>query len=346
MKRFIEFVWPVLGLIAVAVSLWLLFKEFKGGAVVPQVWDQLKTLTLRQYLMAALSTLAAYLALAWYDRIALQHLGVKHISWLFISLCSFTSYAIGHNIGATVVSGGMVRYRAYSTKGLNAAQVTVLVALCSLTFGLGALLVGGAVLVVEPEQLGRLGGILPDVLTNPWSARAIGFGCLAVLGLYIFGSIFRLKPLMIRGFRLDYPSPAITLQQLAASPLELFGAAGIIYFALPELGNPGYFVILGVFLASFSAALISNAPGGLGVFELLFIKAVPAVPQVKVLTALLVFRLFYLIIPLLISAAIVVVFERNKLKEALEADRVEAEKLALEGGGMERCGRLDPELPI
>jgi len=62
------------------------------------------------------------------------------------------------------------------------------------------------------------------------------------------------------------------------------------------VGNPGFFVVLAVFIASFSAALASNAPGGLGVFELLFIKAMPATPQVEVLSALLVFRLFYLIV--------------------------------------------------
>ncbi len=99
--------------------------------------------------------------------------------------------------------------------------------------------------------------------------------------------------------------------------MELIGATGIIYFALPEAGNPGFMVILGIFLASFSAALVSNAPGGLGVFELLFLKALPAMPSVKVLTALLVFRLFYLLIPLVFAIFVVIVFERRKLDEVL-----------------------------
>jgi glycosyltransferase 2 family protein len=106
-------------------------------------------------------------------------------------------------------------------------------------------------------------------------------------------------------------------RQLFAAPLELIGASGIIYFALPETGNPGYLVVLGAFLLSFSAALVSHAPGGLGVFELLFITIMPDVPRVEVLAALLVWRLFYLIIPLLIALVVVVLFERNKLAEAL-----------------------------
>src|SRR3712207_8319136 len=101
------------------------------------VWDSLTAVPGHRYAMAGLSTLVAYAALAWYDRIALLHLGVRHISWLFVSVTSFTTYALSHNIGASVFSGALVRYRAYTSKGLSAPQVAVLVALCSFTFGLG-----------------------------------------------------------------------------------------------------------------------------------------------------------------------------------------------------------------
>ncbi len=215
----------------------------------------------------------------------------------------------------------MVRYRAYHSKGLTAAQVAVLVAICSLTFGLGTMLMGGLVLVFEPHQLARFSGVLPDALTTPATAFTVGVVLLVLVAIYMIGSIFGFKPLIIRGFRLEYPKPGIAIRQLLAAPLELIGAAGIIYFALPTVGNPGFFVVLAVFIASFSAALASNAPGGLGVFELLFIKAMPATPQAEVLTALLVFRLFYLIIPLLFSLVIVVLFERNKLKEVLHHEQ-------------------------
>ena len=95
------------------------------------------------------------------------------------------------------------------------------------------------------------------------------------------------------------------------------GAAAIVYFALPEAGNPGFFIILGVFVAVFSAALISQAPGGLGIMELLFVKALPDIPKLDVLAAIVVFRLFYLLVPLAISAVIVILFERSQLSKKL-----------------------------
>ncbi len=182
MKRILDFFWPLVGVAAVAVSLWLLYREFKGASVGPEVWDHLKSISLPHYLLAIASTLVAYGALAWYDRIALLHLGVRHISWLFISLCSFTTYAIAHNIGATVVSGAMVRYRAYHSKGLSAAQVAVLVAVCSLTFCLGTLLLGGFISLLEPASIEPFPQLLPDylkVFTNPTTARIVGVVMLA-----------------------------------------------------------------------------------------------------------------------------------------------------------------------
>ena len=60
--------------------------------------------------------------------------------------------------------------------------------------------------------------------------------------------------------------------------------------------------MLGVFLVSFSVAQISHAPGGLGVFEVVFLAGLSDMDPVGVLAALLVFRLFYLIIPLILGA--------------------------------------------
>jgi uncharacterized membrane protein YbhN (UPF0104 family) len=315
MKHAREFVWPVIGLVAVVASGWLLYRELRGISL-ETVWASLAAIPLHRYLLAALSTLVAYAALAWYDRIALLHLGVRHISWFFVSVCSFTTYALSHNIGASVFSGALVRYRAYTSKGLSAPQVAVLVALCSFTFGLGTILLGGLVLTFNPELLLRLEGLLPYAFTNPTLARVVGFGLLAFVAVYVIGSILHLKPITIATFRLDYPRPDVMGRQLIAAPLELLGAAGILYFALPAHFEPNFVTVLAVFLASFSAALASHAPGGLGVFEIVFITAMPDIPKVDVLAAVLIFRLFYLLIPFAIAIVVVLLYERSRLAHA------------------------------
>ncbi len=319
MRKLAEIFWPIIGLVAVIGSFYLLYHEFQGESVGAEVWAALKAIPLSHYFFAACSTLLAYAALAWYDQIALLHLNVRHISWVFISMCSFTTYALSHNIGASVFSGAMVRYRAYSSKGLTAVQVAGLVLLCSYTFAFGNILLGGLLLTWDPTMMQRLSGFLPDLLTNPSTARIVGLTCLGFVAVYVIGSLLHFKPFRAGAYEIVYPRPEIMYRQLIAAPAELIGAAGIIYFALPETGNPGYIAVLGAFLLSFSAALVSHAPGGLGVFELLFINLMPEVPRVEVLAALLVWRLFYLIIPLLAALVVVALFERRKLVDKLRS---------------------------
>jgi uncharacterized membrane protein YbhN (UPF0104 family) len=68
-------------------------------------------------------------------------------------------------------------------------------------------------------------------------------------------------------------------------------------------------------VASFSAALLSHAPGGLGVLEYVFVKVLPTLDRADVVAALLVFRLLYLIVPLVFAIVMVVLFERARLAE-------------------------------
>ena len=81
------------------------------------------------------------------------------MSWLFVTFCSFTTYALSHNIGGSVFSGAVIRYRAYGTRGLTGQDVGVLVAICWITFVLSTMLVSGLVLVFEPEIIDRFSGI-------------------------------------------------------------------------------------------------------------------------------------------------------------------------------------------
>lgn len=342
MKRILDFFWPAVGLVAVVWSVKLLYEKLALEAATDEkvrtlleaggLWSDIKIIAsvighkladipAHGYLLAGASTLLAYAALAWYDRISLIHLNrEKGISWLYISVCSFVTYALSHNIGASVFSGGMVRYRAYSAKGLSAAEIAILVALCSYTFAFGTILLLAFVLIGEPQILAPLSSLSQHFSIGEHVARIIGFGLLGFVALYTIGSWLQLKPLRFRSFELMYPRLNVVARQYIAAPLELVGAAGIIYFALPEQGNPGYFIVLGAFLLSFSAGLLSQVPGGVGVMEAVFLAIMPGMPATAVFAALLVWRLFYLIVPLAMSVPVILLFERAQLAKALHQD--------------------------
>lgn len=302
---FRKYIWPVIGALAIVFSIWLLYRELRGVSLA-DLRQSLSAIPARGWLYSALCTLAAYAALAGYDRIALLHLGRK-VPWLFIAAASFTTYALSHTIGASVFSGAVVRYRAYSSRGLMPQEIGVLVAFCSFTFALSVVLLTGIVLVFRPEITDRIADLLPEGVSI-----STGYVLLALIGFYVLGSWLGLRPLKIGSLTLHYPRLPVVARQLVLGPFELLAAAGIVYFALPEAGNPGYFIVLGIFLISFTVALLSHAPGGVGVLELVFIMALPDMDPADVLAALLVFRCFYLIIPFLIAIVVLLFFERSQ----------------------------------
>jgi len=306
-----RYFWPLVGLAAVAFSVRLLIGELRGISL-DDVWTGLAAISVHRWLLAALSAVVAYMALAGYDHIALLHLR-KRVSWLFVTLCSFTTYALSHNVGGSVFSGAVIRYRAYGTRGLSGQEVGVLVAVCWITFVLSTLLVSGVVLLLEPDLFDRFSDIGYGNLST-----GAGIVMLGLVGAYVFGSWLHLRPVRIGAFQIHYPRLRIVARQLLIGPIELLAAAAILFFALPTEDNPGYLIVLGIFLVSFSLAQISHAPGGLGVFEVVCLAGLSDMDQAGVIAALLVFRLLYLIIPLLAALVMVLLFERSQFDRSAD----------------------------
>lgn len=334
LKRIARVLWRLLLVLVVIGSVCLLFTKLRAGVASDPateallhnggLWNDIKVIVSvivanvldipkKSLIYAILSALVAYVALAWYDRIALLHLDrLKGISWLYVAVCSFVTYALGHNLGASVLSGGLVRLRAYYAKGLSTAEVATLVAMCSFTFLFGTLLLLGVVLVFEPEIAPSLSDLAPRMLLPVWFVQTTGIFLLFLCALYVLGSWRTFKPFHLGRLDIVYPRLGIVGRQLLAAPLEIMSAAGIIYFALPKAGNPGYFIVLGAFILSFSAALISQAPGGLGVMEAVFLAIIDTVPPTGVIAALLIWRLLYLMLPLALSIPVILLFERSQ----------------------------------
>lgn len=308
-----EYAWSIVGVTTLCLSLSLLYREFHGTPL----WlikQSALTLPLSHYAFAILSSVCAYLALAWYDKIALSFLNITHMRWKFIALCSFTTYALSHNIGATIFSAGLVRYRAYRSKNVSTFSIALITIFCSFTFVLGAVFLTGLVLIRHPEIFTQLTQVLPEVprfMDSETFVFKLGALMLSAVALYFILSLLPMPKLRYKSHNLAYPKPGTIVNQLLAACIEISCAASIIYWCLPEHVRPDFLSILTVFIVTFSLSLISHSPGGLGVFEYCFISCMPTVPKESMLAALLLFRMFYLVLPFIFALLIVVIYEKK-----------------------------------
>ncbi len=105
--------------------------------------------------LAMLFVAAGYFTLTFYDLFALRTIGRTDVPYRIAALAGFTSYSIGHNVGASALTGGAVRYRVYSAWGLNAVDVAKVCFIAGLTFWLGNAAVLGLGISYHPEAAAR-----------------------------------------------------------------------------------------------------------------------------------------------------------------------------------------------
>ena len=159
--------------------------------------------------LAALCVVGAFCTLTFYDFFALRTIGKNHVPYRIAALSSFTSYTIGHNIGATVFTGGAIRFRIYSDYGLTAIDVAKICFLSGLTFWLGNLFVLGIGMAWHPWAASAM-DLLPPAMN-----RLIAIGCLVGIAAYFIWLMTgeKRRELGQNGWKVVLPSAKLTLLQ-------------------------------------------------------------------------------------------------------------------------------------
>ncbi len=248
-------------------------------------------------LRAGLFTLAGYGCLTLYDALAVHFAGAR-VPYPRIALISFMGYAIGHNVGLNTLSGGAIRYRAYSALGLGAKQIATIIAFGTVTFLLGAGFLLGLSLL---SQAGMSGSVLH---VHASLAMLAGGVLLAAVAAYLWLVCNRHKPLKLGPVFIPVPKPRIAFAQLAVACADLLCAASVLYVLLPEQATLSFAAFAGVYLIAIAAGVISNVPGGIGVFETVLLLLLRSVPQDRLLGALVAYRAIYYFLPFGIALAL------------------------------------------
>src|SRR6476619_3243731 len=277
-----------------AVVLFRMLREINAQEVIVAI----KATERHQVAAAAVFVACGYFTLTFYDWFALRTIGRPEIPYRVAALTGFTSYSIGHNIGATVFTGGAVRYRIYSMYGLDAIEVAKICFIAGLTFWLGNATVLGLGVAYHPEAA------VPIDQLPPWLNRVIGIAMLAVLVSYVMWVWSAPREIGQGEWKVRLPSGPSTLLQICIGILDLGFCALAMYMLLPGEPRVDFVTIAVVFVSATLLGFASHAPGGLGVFDAAMLVALWQFDKESVLAGLLLFRLLYYIIPFALALAI------------------------------------------
>jgi len=260
--------------------------------------DAVEATDWKTLIIAGLFVVGGYLTLTFYDLFALRTIGRPEVPYRVAALAGFTSYAVGHNVGASVFSGGAVRYRIYSNWGLSVIEVTKICFVAGLTFWLGNATVLGLGVLRAP-QAARAIDQLPL-----WCNRVMALVILTMLVAYIAWVWVRPRVIGRDGWQVTLPGGPLTLLQIAIGIIDLGCCAAAMYMLVPDEPNLGFVTVAVIFVAATLLGFASHAPGGLGVFDAAMMVALWQFDKEDLLAGLLLFRLLYYIIPFVISLAV------------------------------------------
>jgi len=279
-----------LSIIIIAVAAIVLYRKLQGINV-SKVLTAMATVEYRDVAIAALFVAAAYFTLTFYDLFALRTIGRREVPYRIAALAGFTSYSVGHNVGASGFTGGAVRYRIYSGCGLDALEVAKLCFIAGLTFWLGNIAVLGLGFILHPEAASAIDQ-LPESLN-----LALGILALIVLLLYVCWVWRTPRVIGQQNWQVRLPGGPLTLIQIVIGIVDLGCCAMAMYMLVPSEPQLGFITVAVIFVSATLLGFASHSPGGLGVFDAGMLVALWQYDREELLAGLLIFRLLYYITP-------------------------------------------------
>jgi len=289
-------------LLLLLLSLWAIKSELHQYNF-HDVINSLTAIPKKRLSLAICLSALGYVVMIGYDILGFSYIN-RTLAAKKIAFTNFISSVFSNTIGFALVTGSAIRYRFYSNWGVSPLAIAQIITFANFTFWLGMFAVAGIMFLVNPLKI-------PTQLHLPFAtARPIGIIFLLLVAAYLLGSLLIKQPLVIRGQEFRFPSFKISLAQIAVSSFDWILAAAVLYPLLPANTPLSFLDFLGIYLLAMFAGVVSNVPGGLGVFETVILLILSSkVSPAAVFGSLLAYRAVYYFLPLLVAAGLLGLYE-------------------------------------
>jgi phosphatidylglycerol lysyltransferase len=274
---------------------------------------------------ASIAALLGYIALSFYDYLALRYIG-KMVSWWKWMLAGILGFAISNNAGHAVVSGGAIRYRLYTRWRIRAGDIVKLLTYNGFTYFLGCAAIMGLGYFLVPHSL------FSDSVGASIGIHGLFIFCVASLGAYFaMTQLFRNKTIRLGELHFQIPTTRAAFFQTLLGILDSVLAGLVLYFCLIPFVQIPFSTFIGLFVIAQVAGVFSQVPGGIGVFESIFLLALPGeVNRADIFGALLAYRIIYYVLPLIGAGGLFFIYEnwlRARMRRWLEEAKQAAEHI-------------------
>ncbi|MCA2656509.1 MAG: UPF0104 family protein [Microcystis sp. M015S2] len=293
-NKILRFAPIILSLSLFILAVWTISQEFKHYTFA-QLLASLDHITTSRKLEAIFWMALGYLSMTGYDRLGFYY--IKHpLALGTIIRTAFISYAFGNTIGLTLFSGTAIRYRFYTPAGVGVVDIAKVITFTHLSFWLGMLGIGGLSFLVDPQRI-------PQLLKLPFlTTKPLGIIFLLLVTGYFLLTLTYKKPIRIGQENIYLPSWTLSLALILLTFIDWILAARVLYLLLPGSYNVSFLGFFGLYIFAMTAGVLSNVPGGIGVFEFIMLRLRPEyVSNGELLGSLIAYRAIYYFLPLIVA---------------------------------------------
>jgi phosphatidylglycerol lysyltransferase len=290
------------------------------------IWHAIRSIPFLNLILACLAAFVGYVVLSIYDYLALRYV-YKKVSWWKWMLAGILGFAISNNAGHAVVSGGAIRYRLYTRWRIRGGEIVKMLVFSGFTYFLGcaAIMVLGYALVPHEMFEQSVGASI--------GLHGLFIFCVAALGAYFAMTIFFPKKSIkiSHDMKFQIPTTPMAMFQMLLGMADSVLAGLVLYFCLIPFVDIPFGTYIGLFVIAQTSGVFSQVPGGIGVFETIFMLALPdGVSRASVFGALLAYRIIYYVLPLIGAGGLFFIYERwlrARMKRWMEEAKALKEKL-------------------
>ena len=284
-----------------AAMLWWQLHDYSLRDIAHAILD----IPMPNLIIACVACLLGYLALSLYDYLALKYIGGR-VTWWKWMLAGMLGFAISNNAGHAVVSGGAIRYRLYTRWRIRGGDILKMLTISGFTYFLGA----SAIVVIGCFLIPR------DIFNN---SIAVGMGlnalfifCMVMLLTYFAMTLmFYKKSVKVGQIKFQIPSFSMAMAQTILGITDSVLAGLVLYACMIPFVNIPFGTFIGLFVIAQTTGVFSQVPGGIGVFETVFLVAMPdSIDKASIFGAMLAYRIIYYVLPLIGAGGLFVIYER------------------------------------
>ncbi len=298
MKLELKKIGMIIQLTVVFIMLYFIHKEMEVYTLA-SIKSALAGIPLYKLGIAVFLVVLNYLILTGYELLAFNVADIK-LEKRKIMFTSFVSYAFANFIGLSGLSSTSIRINLYSIWNINYKSILSIIKNVYLSFLVGVLLVGGISQIVFPNDLTRFNFILKDTYFIGVAALLVG---MFLIFYFVAKKHFKVRDIFI---------------QFLLGICDWLLISNILYLFLPE-SNINFGTFLSIFMCSQVLGVLSTIPGGLGVFDVTFVKLLNNYYSSDVVVAILiVYRILYYLAPFVIALVSFLFYKMLRMRDSLK----------------------------